>query len=161
MSRSIRLAALLVALVGCRAGSGEAVVPSLVETGDFDGRYELEVEESFGPLRQQVEAEPDPQRRANGEKLLKWLAENWSALHVNHGIVRSGRVVIQEFSFVSATRSGDSISGTAIWHEDVKDPGDLSRVELELRRTGNRLELRLGGRGSEAGGTYIYERVKE
>jgi hypothetical protein len=148
-------------LVACRPGSRDAVVPSAVDTHEFDGRYSLVVEESFAEFRKQVEAEPDPSRRATGENLLRMLADNWADLRVDHGVLHSGRVLVQELSFVSATRSGDRIAGTAVWHEDVHDPGDMSNVEVELRQNGDRLELRMSGGGDQSTATYVYSRRAE
>ena len=160
MTRAARVVALAACVVSCSLGSGEAVVPSAVDTREFDGRYALVVEESFGTLRKQVQAEGDPNRRTTGESLLKVLAVNWADLRVDHGVIRAGRVLVQEFSLITATRSSEGIAGTAVWHEDVKDPGDMSRVEIALRRSGDRLELRMGSEG-EPNEVYVYSRLKE
>ncbi|MCC7409801.1 MAG: hypothetical protein IT442_17175 [Phycisphaeraceae bacterium] len=36
---------------------------------------------------------------------------------------------------------GDVLVGTAVWHEDIHDPGDSSHVSVTLKLTGDRLEF--------------------
>lgn len=154
----------LVALMLCSLGcvrAGDALVASKVDTAALDGSYELLAEQSFTTLRKQVAGEPDPQRKQAGLGVISFLAANWANLRIAHGVLRCGRVVVQEFSLVDASTTGESVTGTAIWHEDVQDPGDSSRVQLALRRSGERLELQVGAVDGQAGDTFVYKRAQE
>ena len=145
----------------CCGRAGDALVASKVDTAALDGRYELLTEQSFTSLRKQVAGESDPQRKEAGLGLISFLAANWADLRIANGVLRCGRVVVQEFSLVDASKTGEGVTGTAIWHEDVQDPGDSSRVALALRRSGDRLELQVGEVDGRAGDTFVYKRAQE
>jgi hypothetical protein len=125
-----------------RAGNGTtAVVPSSVDTSSFDGVYTLLEERSFQQARERVRAEPDPQRRVNGEQLLAWQAERFKNFVVRRGVIRSGVVLTQEFSLSDATRDGPTLSARAVWHEDIHDPGDASEERIAMKLEGDVLEF--------------------
>ena len=154
------LAGVMFLSLGCSA-AGRALVASKVDTATLDGRYELLTEESFTTLRKQVAQEQDPQRKQAGLGLISFLAANWADLRIAHGVIHCGRVVVQEFSLVDASATGDGLAGTAIWHEDMKDLGDSSRVQVALRTSGDRLEFQLGVSDGKGGDTFVYKRAKE
>jgi hypothetical protein len=127
-------------LVGC-SQPGEVLVPSKVDTGIFDGQYELVPEASFAWMKQRVAAEADAQRKQTGQALLEHMAEQYSRFHVGRGVIRSGGLLVQEFSLIQAEVQTNTLKGRAVWHEDVHDPGDDSEVDIMLRLNGDQLEF--------------------
>lgn len=127
-------------LVGTR-GNLSAVVPSSVDTSPFDGTYSLLEDRSFQKARDRVLGEPDPQRRVNAQKLLAWQAEQYKNFNVRRGVIRSGVVLVQEFSLRDATLDGKMLSGRALWHEDIHDPGDASEERIAMKLEGDVLEF--------------------
>ena len=145
-------------MAGCSGGS-EAVVPSRVDTAPFDGRYELVADASFGKMRQEVEAEPDAQRKQTGQLLLARFAEQYANFRVSRGIVRSGERLVQEFSLTEGSLSGTTWRGKALWHEDIHDPGDANEVGVQLTLEGDRLEFAMLGENGEAGDPVVLRRA--
>ena len=128
------------AVTACTAGSA-ALIPSSVDTSRFDGRYELVADESFGKMRQSVESEPDGSRRQLGHELMGHMKSQYANFHVSHGVIRCGTALVQEFSLLPGTLTGNTWRGKAMFHEDIEDPGDVNEVELQLSVDGDRLEF--------------------
>ena len=146
------------ALAACRGG--DALVHSSVDTAAFDGEYVLDADRSFEKMRRDNAAAPDPARRARGEALLRIFAERFANFRIHRGVIRSGTRLVQEFSLKQATVEGPVLRATAVWHEDVADPGDMNDVGVVLRRDGDVLEFSLLGDGGEVEQTVYLTRKR-
>jgi hypothetical protein len=136
------------------------VVPPGADTAAFDGQYKLLSSKSFQAMRAQVEAETDPGRKAAGTQLLEMMAARYANFRISQGVIRSGGSLVQEFSIQRATVVGNTLRGTAIWHEDVGDPGDSSEEPVWLRLQGNQLAFVYGEEvASEPTDPIVLERV--
>jgi hypothetical protein len=122
-------------------GAGNTVIPSHVETSLFDGDYFLLEDRSFAALREKVLTDSDAARRVQGVRLLAMEAGHWRPFSIRHGVIHAGSVLTQEFSLLSATISGTTLRGRAMWHEDIHDPGDMSEESIVLRLDGGVLEF--------------------
>jgi len=96
---------------------------------------------SFSKMREKVLAEQDPARRMNAEKLMGWQTDQFKNFAIEHGVIRSGVGLIQEFSLRSARVEGSTLTGRALWHEDIHDPGDASEESISLKLEGDVLEF--------------------
>jgi len=141
-------------------GSGTAIVPSPVDTAAFDGEYELLAEASFSGMRQQVASDPDEKHKQIGLQLLERQAEQYSQFTVHHGVIRSGKILVQELSLISGVLAGHTWQGKALWHEDAHDPGDASEVGVRITLDGDRLEFVMLNEDSSAGDPVVLQRVK-
>lgn len=170
-------ATLIVALVvissGCKRDG--AVVSSGVNTSLFDGRYQLVAEESFAYSRAELAAAEDAAEQSktagelndpqlaskikNLQMLLAFSEERYENFTIRNGIIRSGRVLVQEFSLRRAEIEGDTLIGVALWHEDVGDPGDCHEVRVWLKLTGDRLEFSIGDPEEGFGDPVILDRL--
>lgn len=169
---------ILVAVIGVsiwrdsRSGGG-AAGPSSVDTGPFDGRYRLVADESFMSFREELakaeaEAEklessgntPDASlmtKIAGLRFLLRSYEEQFDNFTVRRGVIRSGLMLMTEFSLIRATIEGNTLDGVAVWHEDVFDPGDSHKERIRLTLIGDRLEFVIGE--SEEAERVILERI--
>jgi hypothetical protein len=139
------------------AGLGNAVVPSSVNTRQFDGHYRLVEEESFRKTRALVAAEeheiakqimvrglPDPQLLLRTAYLRFGMCDSvdsCTGFTINSGVIRSGQTLPWELSLLDAKITGNKLLGTALLHEDVHDPGDCQEVSVMLERDGKRLKF--------------------
>ncbi len=149
----------LTVLSACDADP-HALRPSRVATPQFDGEYALIPEQSFADLRAWVAAEPDAERRKGRGVLLGLALDLHDNLTIRRGVLRSGAVLVQEFSLKSARLDGDTLTGVAVWHEDIEDPGDASDIGIRLTRRGDLLELVLIGEDGGSEDIISYRRVK-
>lgn len=138
--------------------SGDALVPSVVDTSLFDGEYSLLAETSFGKMRAARDAEADPVRRQQLDLLLNRAIEQYSHFRVKRGVIRSGTRLIQELSLRQGSLEGDTLRGTALWHEDVGDPGDAAEVPILLRLQGDSLEFAMLDEMGNAGDPVVLTR---
>ena len=122
---------IIITLTSCTPGDAP-IVESTVDTSLFDGNYLLAEVASFDPLMDEIERTEDDERRKALEEILSSEIARYSDFSIEHGIIRSGRSIIEEFSLISGVTEGNSFSGKAIWHEDVQDPGDSIEVFVEL-----------------------------
>lgn len=120
--------ALLLGLVALLSGCGKRA-----ETSQFDGDYVLDMEAT-------QQARPGAESE-NDAKLAALLQQMYSPLSIRGGVIRYGRTIIGEFRLLESTIEGNELKGEAIWHEDVHDPGDMTRIKVMLRIKGERLEF--------------------
>ncbi|GJM25448.1 MAG: hypothetical protein DHS20C16_18630 [Phycisphaerae bacterium] len=148
---------------------------SSIDTAQFDGRYRLVPEESFQTYRNQLadaeanlakqiaEGKPHDRQLALSIQDLKDLIQSASEQHsgfiIHDGVIHSGTLLVQEFSLRRAEIVGDTLTGSARWHEDVLDPGDVHDIEVRLILKGDRLEFSLGAKGEGFGEAVVLERV--
>lgn len=130
-------------LCGCGVEYGDPL-RSPIATPDFDGQYRLIAEESFRYSRDELAAETDPHRQRLLREILEFNEAYYSNFRIDHGVITSGGALKQAFSLQTAKIDGGELAGEAIWHEDVHDPGDMSRQSILLRLDGDRLTFRLG-----------------
>lgn len=159
----MKLALILIAaitLVACGTKEEELVLPSPVDTTPFDGRYELIPEQSFKYLHKAVADATDTQSKQNNQWLLDHYIDYYTNFAISHGVIRSGSLLVQEFSLIEATLEGTTLHGSAMWHEDVYDPGDCAEVPISLTLTGNRLEFVLGDTAGEANDPVTLKRAQ-
>ena len=118
------------------AGCGDLTMPGQpgpeqgrapAETGPFDGVYVLD-QEPFPPS-------DDP------DELVSLTETMFSPLTVRGDTIRYGSLIVGEFALVDPVVSGDVLESTALWHEDIHDPGDMTEVRVTLRREGEELHL--------------------
>ena len=124
-------------------GSHPGVV-SKVATPQFDGKYTLAVGPVLRMLAHQLAREPDPKRRASLHAITLLGFQMYRSLTIREGVIRTGGFPVQEFSIQAATLEGNVLSGRAIWHEDVNDPGDMSEVQVRLVAKGDALSFTFG-----------------
>lgn len=153
----------------------EVLRASTVDTRAFDGHYRLVPEASFVDAQEEIRAvERELSRRqALGEPASDELGSRmallranldrriarWSDLVIERGVLRAGRGPVQEFSLVRAAIAEGRLNGTALWHEDVQDPGDCADVPLRLELRGARLSFALGDERSGFESAAEYERA--
>ncbi|MCC7406539.1 MAG: hypothetical protein IT442_00600, partial [Phycisphaeraceae bacterium] len=105
----------------------------VVDTSRFDGRYSFD---QAATLAAGTSSSPgDPTTQATAQDLSEWAAEQFADFTVDNGVIRSGRGLVQEFRLVQTQSMGDVLVGTAVWHEDIHDPGDSSHVSVTLKLT--------------------------
>ena len=130
----------------------DALFSPPIATPAYDGEYVLDAEQSFGGL----DGQGGP--NADSAALVNMLAERYDDFTVDHGVIRSGKGLRQEFRIVSGDMVGDTLVGRAVWHEDVDDPGDCCVVNVCLRLTGDVLELWFFDEGGEQGKPVVLKR---
>ena len=108
-----------------------------IATPAFDGRYTL-TDSSFQEFPA-IAQQPRPEKRESHKQLLAILADQYENFRIDHGVITSGKVLVQEFRLISGTRTEGMLQGRAIWHEDVADPGDYSTVNVRLSLKGDAL----------------------
>jgi hypothetical protein len=161
-------------LTGCDR-SGGAVRPSRVDTPTFDGRYRLIPEESFAAWRvklaaaerkaaERAETESDDAREllseiANLRTILKTYEDQYTNFTIQHGVIRSGTTLVQEFSLKHATIRDGVLVGVALWHEDIDDPGDCNDQPIQFELRGTRLEFVIGDEENGFESPVILERI--
>jgi hypothetical protein len=128
----IFLVVLILILSACTVGDAP-IVESTVDTSIFNGRYLLVEAASFTPLIDELERTRNPERREALETLLLIEISRYSDFSIEKGVIRSGSSIIQEFSLISGKTEGNILEGRAIWHEDIRDPGDMVEVFIELK----------------------------
>jgi hypothetical protein len=126
----IRIVLVLI-LSACTVGD-TPVVESTVDTSIFNGQYLLVEAASFTPLMDDIERTKNPERRQALEALLSIEISRYRDFSIENGVVRSGKSIIQEFSLISGKTEGNVLEGRAVWHEDIRDPGDMVEVFVEL-----------------------------
>ena len=139
--------------IGCSSG---VAIPSSVDTKPFDGDYVLDSQASVRSQRESFARGTDPRRIAEFEGLLAMATVEMTPLRIRHGVIHIGIGPTQELSLVEAEIDGLDLIGTAIWHEDVEDPGDSSEVIVALKRRAGVLELRIGDEAG-MGAPWVYQ----
>lgn len=129
------------------------------ETGPFDARYELVVEESFKHLHDEIAA-AEGERKELLESILESEVEQFAAFRIHKGVITSGIVLVQEFRLTSATITDGTLVGRAIWHEDVYDPGDCCVIGVRLELEGDMLRFSLFDPGGEPDPPVVLRRVE-
>ena len=110
------------------------VVPSTVETGRFDGTYVLKPDEKFNSLLREIEKTEDTRDKTELQAIVDLRQSLYGTLRIHDGILSLGQTLPQEFSLRSADINGEILTGKAIYHEDIYDPGDSFVVYLRLER---------------------------
>jgi hypothetical protein len=128
----------IVLIPACAAGDAPLVV-STVDTSLIDGQYLLAEAASITALRIDIERAEDQEVRRALEAMMLSEISRYSDFSIENGVVRSGKSIIQEFSLISGTHEGNVLIGKAIWHEDIRDPGDMVEVFVELSIEGDLL----------------------
>lgn len=131
MRHSLALIRFVVFLTACTA-SDAPIIESAVDTSLFDGDYTLVEADTFATLIEEIERTEDQERRKALEVILQSEVDLYSHFVMEHGVIRSGKLIIQEISLTSGTLEGNTLQGTAIWHEDIRHPGDMAEVNVEL-----------------------------
>ncbi len=144
---------------GCIRGPAP-LVPSPVDTSIFDGSYELVPESSFASVQDGIERSSEESERKAFERILSSNIDQFSNFSIDHGVIRSGSFIVQEFSLISAERSENRLLGRAIWHEDVGDPGDMNEVTIEMRRQGNTLSFWIYDPNNNRGDAIVLSRIE-
>ena len=130
-----------------------------IPTPTLDGSYVLDYESSFGDLRARL-AEAQPAEREILERLLAAAKDQLHNFRIDHGVITSGKLLIQEFRLISATTENGTLIGKAIWHEDIYDPGDCSSVNVRLNLEGDILKFYYSPDGDEPGEPIILRRAE-
>jgi hypothetical protein len=112
--------------------NGAPLIESTVDTSLFDGSYTLVKDDTFASLIEEIQRTQDQERRDALEAILQSEIDRYSDFVIEYGVIRSGKSIIQEFSLTSGTLEGNILNGKAIWHEDIRDPGDMVEVNVEL-----------------------------
>ena len=129
--RACALAAMLLA-----AGCGDLMMsgePRLEDgrasarSGPFDGVYVLD---------QHYAADEDEE-----DDLVSLTETMFSPLTIRGDTIRYGSLIVGEFALIDPVVSGDVLESTALWHQDIHDPGDMTEVRVTLRREGEELHL--------------------
>jgi len=102
-----------------------------IATPAFDGSYVLDAEKSFADLRARL-AQAEPGKEETLRRVLAMAEDQFQNFRINHGVITSGKQLIQEFRLTSATTDHGQIQGKAIWHEDIHDPGDCCAINVRL-----------------------------
>jgi hypothetical protein len=147
--RACALATMLLA-AGCgdlmmsgepRPEAGRASAPA----GPFDGVYVLERE---------------PHAAADdADELVSLTHTMFSPLTVRGDTIRYGSLIVGEFALLDPVVTGDVLESTALWHEDIHDPGDMTEVRLTLRREGEKLHLSIVDE-DESEAVMVYRRKR-
>jgi hypothetical protein len=114
--------------------NSDVVIPSSVDTTTFDGMYALLPEASFASLIDEISQCSDPEKKANLQRILDFETRSYQPLRINKGVLTAGSLLIQEFSLRNGEITEGVLTGEAIWHEDIHDPGDCARVHIRLQR---------------------------
>ena len=120
--------------------------PELAQYGDpiatpiFDGSYILDREASLAGLRKRL-AEARLENQEAAQSVLDMTEKQFDNFRINHGVITSGKSLVQEFRLVSGTMNDGQLHGRAIWHEDIHDPGDFTAVNVHLSLEGNTLKF--------------------
>jgi hypothetical protein len=111
-----------------------------IATPVFDGDYILDSERSFADIRGRL-AQAAPGKEETLRQILAMSQERFQDFRIKHGVITSGKHIIQEFRVTSATSDGGHLQGKAIWHEDLHDPGDCCFVKVHLKLEDGILEF--------------------
>jgi hypothetical protein len=154
----------LVLLWLAQAGWPPRVLLSMIfgttaDTGPFDGRYELVVEESFKQLRGEI-ASAEGEQKELLESILESEIEQFEAFWIHEGVITSGTLLVQEFRLTDATITDGTLVGRAVWHEDVYDPGDCCVIGIRLELEGDVLRFSLSDPGGEPDPPVVLRRVE-
>ena len=133
-----------------------AANPQSVES--FDGRYSLDVEASFPEKLSEIEA-AEGDRKDQLKELLQIQTDQFEYFEIRRGIIRSGKDVVQEFILTKTDLSGNTLEASALWHEDMYDPGDCSIESIKLELDGETLRFFRGVDDQDFGPPLVFKRL--
>ena len=110
------------------------VVPSSVDTGNFNGVYELDESSALADIFTEIENTEDENEESNLRAILDFETMYFKKLHIHDGVLTFGEMPLQEFSMLNGQIDDSLLTGKAVWHEDIYDPGDCSQVYVRLER---------------------------
>ncbi len=120
-------------------------------TGDFVGKYVVEVERAPGTGEPSPTA--SPRERDARARLYRGQYDNFE---VQRDRIRCGTETVAEFCLTrTIERTPDALRAEAVWHEDVDDPGDASVVEIRLERQGDGYRFAYGQPGASPATAWI------
>jgi len=117
----------------------------------------LNLDESFCDLRGRL-AQESPERRDTLQDMLAMRRDEFQNFDIDHGVITSGKMLVQEFRLVRATTDEEELRGKAIWHEDIHDPGDSSAINVRLSLEGDELKFWYFPNGDEPGEPVVLPR---
>jgi hypothetical protein len=131
-----------------------------VATPKFDGSYTVDSEKLQEYLHSHF-VQHDSQQHDLDKQLLAAFEDRFYNFRINHGVITSGKVLIQEFRITSADMEDGKLRGRAIWHEDIHDPGDCTIINVQLSIEGDVLEFWFFPDGEEKGEPVILRRAQK
>ena len=131
---------------------------SPIATPMFDGSYALLPKESFSEFRN-YEAKT-PQQLIAAKKLLAFYENQYRNFKIKHGIITCGKLLVQEFRITSATQKNGLLTGKAIFHEDIHDPGDCFTIAVQLKLEKDKLFFYFYELNGKPGKPIVFRRQK-
>ena len=124
----------------------------------FDGRYILRAEESFRDTYAEPEG-ADASERARLRRVRKIVTDQFASFVIKEGVISSGNQIVQEFRLTSGAIDGNTLTGRALWHEDIRDPGDCDVVNVKLELDGKTLRFYWFPDGDQPGSPVVLDRT--
>jgi len=132
---------------------------SPISTPIFDGTYTLDSQKSFPDLHARL-ADASLNKRQEAQQFLSMTELQFVNFRINHGVITSGKTLVQEFRLVNGVTVDGLLQGRAVWHEDVNDFGDCFAVNVRLELQGDTLEFSYYYDGEEAGSPIVLKKEK-